>query len=188
MIRLTCGDSLQLLLDVPDASVDAIIADPPYGLALVGSVWDSPWLLDFPGKRPNGTDSQYFEDWNRVWVGECYRVLKPGGVAKLFGATRMFHRLITAMSLCGFQNLDVKSWVYVEAMPKGAHVGGLFDQRAGADRGKVIQRSHTSTSLTGYVSRTLDHGTPQTPLAKQWDGWYTDLKPAWEPYVIGYKL
>jgi site-specific DNA-methyltransferase (adenine-specific) len=39
-IVLHHGDSLQVLPTLPDASVDAVITDPPYGLEFMGREWD----------------------------------------------------------------------------------------------------------------------------------------------------
>ena len=42
---LRLGDCLDVLRAMPDASVDAIVTDPPYGLAFMGKRWD----YDVPG-------------------------------------------------------------------------------------------------------------------------------------------
>jgi tRNA G10 N-methylase Trm11 len=66
------GDARTLPLD--DASVDAIVCDPPYGLSFMGKDWD------------HGVPGVPF--WQ-----EALRVLKPGGHLLAFGGTRTFHRL-----------------------------------------------------------------------------------------------
>lgn len=53
------GDCLAVIRTLPDASVDAVVTDPPYGLSFMGKRWD----YDVPAVE--------------VWV-ECLRVLKPG--------------------------------------------------------------------------------------------------------------
>ena len=37
------GDCLEVLAELPDASVDAVVTDPPYGLEFMGKEWDAPW-------------------------------------------------------------------------------------------------------------------------------------------------
>lgn len=37
------GDCLDVMRTMPDASVDAIVTDPPYGLEFMGKAWDAPW-------------------------------------------------------------------------------------------------------------------------------------------------
>jgi hypothetical protein len=42
-VTLHHGDCLDVLREMPDASVDAVVTDPPYGLEFMGKDWDSPW-------------------------------------------------------------------------------------------------------------------------------------------------
>jgi DNA modification methylase len=39
------GDCLEVLRALPDASVDAVVTDPPYGLEFMGKDWDRPWAV-----------------------------------------------------------------------------------------------------------------------------------------------
>ncbi len=39
-ITLHHGDSLEVLRQIPDASIDAVVTDPPYGLEFMGKEWD----------------------------------------------------------------------------------------------------------------------------------------------------
>ena len=64
-IKLLKGDCLELMKDIPDKSIDAIIADLPYGTT--ANKWDS--LLDL----------------NKLWK-EYERILAPKGNIVLFGA------------------------------------------------------------------------------------------------------
>ena len=42
-VTLFHGDCLEVLATLPDASVDAVVTDPPYGLEFMGKGWDAPW-------------------------------------------------------------------------------------------------------------------------------------------------
>jgi len=42
-VTLYHGDALDVLAELPDASVDAVVCDPPYGLEFMGKDWDAPW-------------------------------------------------------------------------------------------------------------------------------------------------
>ena len=44
------GDCLDVLAAMPDASVDAIVTDPPYGLEFMGKDWDAPWKASSVGR------------------------------------------------------------------------------------------------------------------------------------------
>ena len=68
-VTLHLGDCLDVLRQMPEASVDAVVTDPPYGLSFMGKRWD----YDVPAVE--------------VWAG-CLRVLKPGGHLLAFAGAR----------------------------------------------------------------------------------------------------
>jgi len=51
------GDAIEVMAQFPDACVDAIVTDPPYGLEFMGKEWDSPLKnlagLDLESDRPH---------------------------------------------------------------------------------------------------------------------------------------
>ena len=93
------GDSLDVLRAMPSASVDAIVTDPPYGLAFMGKRWD----YDVPS----------VELWS-----ECLRVVKPGGHLLAFAGTRTQHRMAVRIEGGGFEIRDMIAWVYGSGFPK----------------------------------------------------------------------
>lgn len=68
------GDALAELSKLPDASVQAVIADPPYFNVLEDEAWDTQW--------PTPED---YLTWCDAWVGQAMRVLRPDGLCFLFG-------------------------------------------------------------------------------------------------------
>lgn len=44
------GDCLNVLRQLPDASVDSVVTDPPYGLEFMGKDWDAPWKPSSVGR------------------------------------------------------------------------------------------------------------------------------------------
>jgi DNA modification methylase len=42
-VTLHHGDCIDVMRAMPDASVDSIVTDPPYGLEFMGKGWDAPW-------------------------------------------------------------------------------------------------------------------------------------------------
>lgn len=93
------GDCLEVMRGMADCSVDAIVTDPPYGLAFMGKRWD----CDVPS-----TD---------IWA-ECLRVLKPGGHLLAFAGTRTQHRMAVRIEDAGFEIRDMIAWVYGSGFPK----------------------------------------------------------------------
>jgi site-specific DNA-methyltransferase (adenine-specific) len=64
------GDCLDVLRGLPDASVDAVVTDPPYGINTKS---------DGSGKLSPWADLCNAAFWYREWIGECRRILKPTG-------------------------------------------------------------------------------------------------------------
>lgn len=93
------GDCLSILPTLADSSVDAIVTDPPYGLAFMGKRWD----YDVPSTA--------------IWA-ECLRVLKPGGHLLAFAGTRTQHRMAVPIEDAGFEIRDMIAWVYGSGFPK----------------------------------------------------------------------
>ena len=100
------GDCLQALRAMPDASVDAIVTDPPYGLSFMGKRWD----YDVPSVE--------------VWA-ECLRVLKPGGHLLAFAGTRTQHRMAVRIEDAGFEIRDMIAWTYASGFPKSHNLDNL---------------------------------------------------------------
>src|SRR5881392_1319823 len=62
------GDCVALLRHVRDECIDTVFADPPFNL---GKTYGA-------GVNDLREDDEYL-GWCRQWIGECVRVLKPGG-------------------------------------------------------------------------------------------------------------
>jgi DNA modification methylase len=128
-VTLHHGDCLDVLRTLPDASVDSVVTDPPYGLEFMGKDWDAPWK-DPAAKFRTGTAADEgfrvtrgslpdayragapFQRWCELWTAECLRVLKPGGHLLAFGGTRTWHRLACAVEDAGFEVRDSIAWMY----------------------------------------------------------------------------
>jgi site-specific DNA-methyltransferase (adenine-specific) len=203
------GDCLEILKKLPDTSVDSIITDPPYGLGnrepevseiiayLQGSDLDTGG--DFMGR-----------DWHipsiAIWK-ECFRVLKPGGHLLSFAGTRTFDLISLGIRAAGFENRDTIAsqfggttlqWIYGSGFPKSLNIGKMIDKIAGMER-KIIGQKwadryphgpggvgfHGGPGNYTQIGRGPEMETaPATEEAKQWEGWGTALKPAWEPILV----
>lgn len=199
-ITLVCGDAREVMAAMEPESVDAIVTDPPYGLEFMGKEWDKLLAKDrhvaYPSCRGTHGPNAYragleAQEWHYSWAVEALRVLKPGGHMVAFGGTRTFHRLACALEDAGFEIRDCLMWLYGQGFPKSADVSKAIDKAAGAERVVVRPNPHARPNSDGEVhgySGKQGHDpfitAPATDAARQWQGWGTALKPAWEPILL----
>lgn len=175
------GDCLVELARIPDESIDAVICDPPYGLEFMGKAWDKYTPLDF-------------ELWCAKWAAECLRILKPGGHLLAFGGSRTWHRLAAGVEDAGFEIRDSIAWLYGSGFPKSLDVSKAIDKAAGITRDSAgpnpraaQQTPKSGTAAFGDYAGVGDLTAPATDAAREWEGWGTALKPAFEPVVVARK-
>jgi site-specific DNA-methyltransferase (adenine-specific) len=119
------GEALALLRALPDASVDAVITDPPYssggqfrgdrvkatGLKYVQSGVRAR-RPDFDG---DNRDQRSFAFWSTLWLGECLRVAKPGAPICVFSDWRQLPTTTDAVQAGGWVWRGLVSWDKTEA-------------------------------------------------------------------------
>jgi len=170
-VTLHIGDCLEVMSKFEANSIDAIVSDPPYGLAFMGKEWD------------HGVPGVDF------WT-EAHRVAKPGAYLLAFGGTRTYHRLAVAIEDAGWEIRDCVMWVYGSGFPKSLDVSKAIDKAAGytPSADGYVPNGKNSTHGKGWGGGTkTKEAQPATDAAKQWEGWGTALKPAWEPIILARK-
>jgi DNA modification methylase len=148
-------------------------------------------------QKRQASDMRAFQEWCEAWAVEIFRVLKPGAHLLAFGGTRTYHRMVCAIEDAGFEIRDQIGWLYGSGFPKSLDVSKAIDKAAGAER-KVTGRRKDGVSSPGISTKRdaknegiwiqeFNETEPATNAAKEWDGWGTALKPAWEPIVVARK-
>lgn len=177
--RIDVGDCLAIMRRMPDASVDAVVTDPPAGIAFMGKEWDG---------NKGGRDQ--WVAWLTEVMSECLRVLKPGGHALVWALPRTSHWTATALEDAGFELRDVVTHHFGTGFPKSLDVSKQIDKAAGAERTEGAREWRGGQRQSGILGQNLGtqsltkYDTPATDEAKQWDGWGTALKPSSEHWIL----
>lgn len=193
-ITLRLGDSFEIIATLE--GVGAVVCDPPYLISFMGKTWDS--------EGEGGENAE----WHRKWLEACFGALPPGGIIKVFSATRTFHRLAAAMEAVGFllhSEHSLEAWAYGSGFPKYLNTSKAVDAHLGksaerpvigkGEAGAAFHYGNPGSGGFGTLAA-LDQGTPSsewdvtgaaTEEAAKFNGWATALKPGWEPFIVGIK-
>lgn len=177
------GDCLDVLATLPDASVDAVVTDPPYGLANTDPAHVAEtitrWVNGERDYLPGGSGFMGAK-WDAfvppvaVW-DECLRVLKPGGHVLAFAGSRTVDLMTLGLRLAGFDIRDSIAWLYAQGFSKGGTLGrkaGISLCTCGEPDG-ALRNSAACPECGG--------------LKQEFWGYSTTLKPAFEPIVMARK-
>lgn len=119
-MRLLLGDCAVRLQDVQTDSVGAVVCDPPYGLTGAGNGTTATGLMGIAWER----DETYL---SRAFWDEVLRALQPGGVVKMFSATRTYHKVARVMEAAGLVGVGLEAWGYSGGMPKSLSTSKAVD-------------------------------------------------------------
>lgn len=178
--KITLGDCIQFLPQLPENSVHLFLSDIPYGIGL--DEWDvlhpntnSAYLGQSPaqegkngfkrrGKPINGWNAadreivREYQAWCTQWAELAYPLMKEGASLFIFGARRTIHRAIVALEDAGFLMRDMLIW-------------------------KKPSAHHRSQRLEIVLNRRKE-----TVLAEKWAGWRIgNLAPIYEPIAWMFK-
>lgn len=119
--RVTPGESLALLREMPDESVDALVTDGPYSSGgyvrgdrakpvLTKYLEDeSPWQGS-RGFMGDNRDQRSWCYWNALWLSECHRIVRLGGYAGLFADWRQVPAATDSLQAGGFIWRGIVTW------------------------------------------------------------------------------
>lgn len=124
------GDALAVLSTMDTASVDAVITDPPYSSGgytrgdramSVHAKYvqtDSMSGAELHAFAGDARDQRAYAHWCALWLGECLRVCRPGGVLCMFCDWRQFPAVSDAIQAGGWVWRGVVPWIKPGARPQ----------------------------------------------------------------------
>lgn len=138
--------------------------------------------------------------WQRV-----YNVMKPGAYLIAMGGSRTSHRMTCAIEDAGFIIRDTHMWLHGQGFPKSHNISKALDKKLGRKRkiiGKIIRGNVEKAKMSGVTyardkanknnKAIFGYGVENitnsaSSIAKLYDGWGTNVKPAFEPIIIAQK-
>jgi hypothetical protein len=179
------GEASSVLWVMQDCCVDAVVCDPPAGVAFMNAKWDQ----DKGGRR------QWIR-WLRGIARELLRVLKPGGHALVWALPRTSHWTGMALEEAGFEARDCIVHIFGSGFPKSLSASKAIDAKLGTTSLRQVVHRYTAGGNAGTSTAdkggTYGVGAPNSdpieltvtsggsPEAREWDGYGTSLKPAAE--------
>lgn len=180
--KVTNGNCLDVLKEIPDNSISGCITDPPYNYEFVGRDWNQneierriekskstnsktlvkniPYGSGLAGGvrnerwyKKNRDNILEYRDWVKEWGTELYRILKPGSYVMVFNSTRTSAHIQVALEDVGFYARDTIVWRRQSGIPKGLNAEKKLE-KMGAEHPEV------------------------------WNGWHSALRSEWEAITV----
>ena len=149
--KIICGDSLELLKEIPNNSVDLIFADPPYNLQLNGELYrPDQSKVDAVNDEWDKFDSfKEYDKFCESWLKECYRVLKDTGSMWVIGSYHNIFRVGYLMQNIGYWLLNDVVWIKTNPMPnfKGTRFNNAHETLIWATKSKEAKYTFHYHSL-----------------------------------------
>lgn len=152
--KITQGDCLILLQDIPDSSIDVTFADPPFNLK-----------KKYNSAQDHLTLQEYL-DWCRLWIQEMVRITKPTGSIFLHNIPKWLTYYTTILNQIAY----FRHWISWDAptSPMGkslqpSHYGILFYAKdIKQNKFYEIRYPHKRCRKCGYLHK--DYGGKKTGL------------------------
>jgi site-specific DNA-methyltransferase (adenine-specific) len=118
--RIVRGHCLAVLATLPEASIDAVITDPPYSSGgfsrddknreVAGKYQSSGAQRRYPAFSGDAHDQRSHFAWSALWIEACLRVLKPGGYFLVFSDWRQLPLMSDAVQAGGICWRGIVAW------------------------------------------------------------------------------
>lgn len=118
-VTLYHGDCIDIMAEMPDASVDVVWADPPYFLSGKGTTCSGGKRVPVKKGKWDSPPATFAEmhAFNADWLRQCHRLLKPTGTIWVTGTLHSIHSIGVAMRQLGFGILNEVIWQKIAPPP-----------------------------------------------------------------------
>lgn len=110
--QIYLGDALNLIKEVPNSSIDLVIADPPFAINFKGKRSNYHRKKERVLEGYNEIPKEKYLDFSREWISETFRVLKDSGSAYIFSGWNNLKDILIAIDDAGFKTLNHLIWKY----------------------------------------------------------------------------
>jgi DNA modification methylase len=152
--KVILGDSIEIMKEIPDNSIDLIFADPPYNLQLENELYR-------PNQtRVNGVNETWdkfksfneYDDFTTKWLKECKRILKDNGTIWVIGTYHNIFRIGKIMQDLGYWILNDIIWIKTNPMPnfKGTRFNNAHETLIWASKDKDSKYTFNYKTMKAY--------------------------------------
>lgn len=171
--QIILGDSLEILSNLEDNSIDIVLTDPPYFLDKLDNNWQYKKVEDTrnqqtikslpAGMKFDRKQGQEFYKWYLIISEQIYRILKPGGFFFSFSSPRLYHRMASAVDDAGLEIRDCFLWLYTQNQAK-------------------------AMSINHFIEKMKISDAEKKSIKEKFNGWKTpQIKSCFEPIVMSQK-
>lgn len=196
------GDCLDVLRSLPDASVDAVVTDPPYGLEFMGKEWDAPWTEKGINADAAFTEVAMSDGFKRLprptFTGSTNPTCRncKGRQRGRRDGTALVPTCVCdapefpnvrAIEMRAFQEwCDAWATECLRVLKPGGHMLAFGGTRTSHRLACAIEDA--GFEVRDSIAWLYGSGFPKSRnLDGDWQGWGTALKPAHEPIVVARK-
>ena len=178
--EIICGDCVEIMAQIPNASISGCITDPPYNYEIIGKNWDNnevqrrlqrikngktliknvPYGSGLSGGvrnqrwyQKNRENVLSYDKWVEEWGKELFRILKPGAFVFVFNSSRTVAHIQVSLENVGFYARDIIVWKRNSGIPKGLNFTKKLEK-------------------LGYAN------------SSDWIGWHSCLRNEWEGIAL----
>ncbi len=149
--KIVNGESLKILKRIPDKTFDLVFADPPYNMQIGEKLKrpDDSKVNGVNDKWDQFSDFKHYDDFSKVWLKECKRILRDNGSMWVIGTYHNIFRLGYHIQNLNYWILNDVIWRKNNPMPnfKGTRFTNAHETLIWASKNKKSKYTFNYQSL-----------------------------------------